>query len=146
MSPFWVLTGAIVVASLTLSTWRLRRLARARDELALELERQGFRGAHLRLRWLTRGPFPDMRLPGTRHATEHLFRVVARDTAGFIRTGWIRWKGRWPGQAANRWTLRWDDGRAVARGIPTGAFAGMLAAGMAVVLVLVTRVWRFVLQ
>jgi hypothetical protein len=58
------------------------RFARARVELREMLERQGLRVREMKCRWLTRGPFPDLRRPGLKHGKEYLLRVVALDPGG----------------------------------------------------------------
>jgi hypothetical protein len=87
-------------------TWRSRVRQR--------LEHDGFRVRHMERRWLTRGPFSDMRLPGAKGGTESLIRVVAENRDGQLRAGWVRFP-RWPGWAPKlpwdvaRYEVRWDE-------------------------------------
>jgi len=83
-------------------TWapRVRRL----------LEAEGFHVRDMERRWLTRGPFPDMRPPGVKHHKEWLVRVVAEDRERRPRAGWVRWHRKWPWEAADTWAVRWDEG------------------------------------
>jgi hypothetical protein len=85
-------------------TWssRVRRL----------LEHEGFIVREMERRWLTRGPFPDLRPPGLKHHKEWLVRVVVEDRAHLPRTGWVRWRRKWPWEAADTWAVRWDEASA----------------------------------
>jgi hypothetical protein len=95
---FVVANGFILHRHLTWAP-RVRRL----------LEQDGFHVRHLERRWLTRGPFPDMRPPGLKHHKEWLVRVVAEDRELRPRAGWVRWHRKWPWEAADKWAVRWDE-------------------------------------
>lgn len=82
-------------------TWatRVRRL----------LEREGFTVRRMERRWFTKGPFQDMRLPGSKHHKEWLIRLVAVDREHRPRAGWGRWRRALPWEAADRWAVQWDE-------------------------------------
>jgi hypothetical protein len=92
-SLYWAISSEIVWAS------RVRRL----------LEQDGFNVQHMERRWFTRGPFPDLRLPGMKFQKAWLVRIAGRDRELRPRSGWPRWKRRWPWERADTWAVRWDD-------------------------------------
>ena len=110
------------------------------------LEQQGFRVQRMERRWLTRGPFPDLKPPGTKNHTEWLVRVIADDPAGTRRGGWVRWRKKWPGESGDRWAVQWDEepwGSSVRRGtkgLSTAAFYGLMLAAMAVVVSVIAAI------
>jgi hypothetical protein len=114
---------------------RLRRL----------LERDGFSVRRMERRWLTRGPFPDMRPPGAKHSSEWLIRVVAEDREHQPRSGWVRWRRRWPWETQDRWAVSWDataDPHLEAprmQGVSSAVFFSFLFLAIAVVLTAIIR-------
>jgi hypothetical protein len=110
------------------------------------LEQQGFRVQRMERRWLTKGPFPDLRPPGTKNHTEWLVRVIVDDPSGTRRAGWVRWRRNWPGEQEDRWAVRWDEepwgasARQRTKGLSTAAFYGLMLATMAVVFSLVAAI------
>jgi hypothetical protein len=74
------------------------------------LEQEGFSVRQMERRWLTKGPFPDMRPAGMEHHKEWLVRVVAVDREHRPRAGWVRWRRKWPWEAADTWAAHWDEG------------------------------------
>jgi hypothetical protein len=122
---FVVANGFILYRHLTWAS-RVRR----------RLEHEGFQVRHLERRWLTRGPFPDLRSPGLQHHKEWLVRAVAVDREHRPRAGWIRWRRKWPWEAADTWAVRWDEGpssevwgdapAARKRGLSTAAFMALI--------------------
>ena len=110
------------------------------------LEQQGFRVQRMERRWLTRGPFPDLKPPGTKNHTEWLVRVFADDPAGTRRAGWVRWRRKWLGEREDRWAVRWDEepwGSSASqrtKGLSTAAFYGLMLAAMVVVFSLVAAI------
>jgi hypothetical protein len=112
----------IVMSAFTLNlhlSWasRVRRL----------LEHEGFTVRRMERRWLTRGPFPDLRPPGVNRHTEWLIRVDAVDREHRPRAGWVRWRKKWPWDAADTWTVRWDDAASPRTpGLSTGVFMALV--------------------
>jgi len=96
---FAVANGFILYRHLTWAS-RVRRL----------LEQEGFTVRQMERRWLTKGPFSDLRRPGTRHHKEWLVRVAAVDREHRPRAGWVRWRRKWPWEAADTWAVQWDEG------------------------------------
>lgn len=153
MSYFWnqienlppqalVFGALIAIASVAAHAWSLRRLTLGRSEIRAALTRDGYTVHEIELRWLTRGPFPDMRTTGTRNSRERLYYVVADDAAGRRRTGWVRFRPRWPGQAADRWSVHWNDASSAKRsGLSTAQFWLLLLALLAGVLPLIALAW-----
>ena len=132
--------------------WRIASEIRWPAHIRDVLAREGFTVRHLERRWFTRGPFPDMRLPGTKGSMEWLIRFVAegRDHQG--RGGWIRWRRRLPWQTADRWAIHWDtlpasgvwDGAAAAesKGLSSRVFYTLLLGMGAVIVMVVLTIWR----
>lgn len=108
------------------------------------LEQQGFRVQRMERRWLTRGPFPDLRPPGTKNHTEWLVRVMADDPSGTRRAGWVRWRRNWPGEGSDRWAVQWDEGpwnsSARTKGLSTAAFYGLMLIAMAIVAAVIATI------
>jgi len=100
MALFFVVANGLIVYRHLGWASRVRRL----------LEQEGFHVRQMERRWLTRGPFPDMRPPGSSHHKEWLVRVVADDRELRPRAGWIRWHRKWPWEAADTWAVHWDEG------------------------------------
>ncbi len=90
---YWSISGELIWAS------RVRGL----------LEREGFTVRHMERRWFTRGPFPDLKPPGTKFHKEWLVRLVAVDREHRPRAGWLRWHRRRRWEAADKWAVQWDD-------------------------------------
>ena len=99
---FVVANGLVLYRHLTWAS-RVRRL----------LEQEGFTVRQMERRWLTKGPFQDMRQPGTKHHKEWLVRVVAEDREHRPRAGWVRWRRKWPWESADTWAVRWDEATVV---------------------------------
>lgn len=116
------------------------------------LAQDGFTVRHLERRWLTRGPFPDMRRPGTKGAMEWLIRFVAEGRDHQPHGGWIRWRRRLPWESADRWAIHWDtlpasgvwDGTAASesKGLSSRVFYAVLVGLGAVVVMVVLTIWR----
>jgi len=139
--PHLTFLGLVVLASLAVHAWSIRGVQRGRDEIGAALARDGYVVRSIELRWLTRGPFPDMRPPGVRNSPECLYYIVADDPSGRQRTGWARWRTRWPGQAADRWKMHWNDDRGAGRrGLSTMQFATTVLLGAALVMTLLFNV------
>jgi hypothetical protein len=127
----WSLSTHFIWAS------RIRRL----------LDQEGFRVRHLERRWLTRGPFPDLKRAGTKGHTEWLVRVVAEDREHRPRAGWVRWRRKWPWEAVDTWAVHWDEApwnaaaSARASGLSTRVFFTLLLIATAVMMVIITKIW-----
>lgn len=143
-APALGILALIALGALGVHAWRFYRLMRMRAAIRESLERQGFAVRELELRWLTRGSFPDLRLPGLRGSRgQYLYRVAAADRGGRPCTGWVRWSAGWPWRPAAPWSVRWDDTASAGRkGLSTAQFLAMLVAVAAIVLVLISRIWR----
>jgi len=143
-SPALGILALIALGAWGVHGWNFCRLIRVRADIRESLERQGFAVRKLELRWLTRGSFPDLRLPGLRGSRgQYLYHVAAADGGGRPRTGWVRWSAGWPWRPAAPWSLRWDDTASAGRkGLSTAAFLAMLVAVASIVLVLIGRIWQ----
>ena len=78
-APALAFGGLILFTSVAAHAWSIRQLALGREEIRAALARNGYTVRELELRWLTRGPFVDMRTTGTRNGGERLYYVVAAD-------------------------------------------------------------------
>jgi hypothetical protein len=117
-------------------TWQSRiRRALAQD---------GFSIRHMERRWFTKGPFADMRMPGSKFTREWLVRIVADNRDGEPRAGWVRWQRGRPWEASDRWAVRWDDvpsagvwdGTATrTTSLPTRVFVAMLLVAIAIIVI-----------
>lgn len=134
-----LLAGAIVVAVAVpfLAIWVPIRAIRGRSRLRRTLEEQGYEVRRMELRWLTRGPFADMRPAGLKYG-DWLYRVLAEDGDNRLRVAWIRWRPGRPWQSEDHWELRWDENAdAKPRGLPTALFCTLLLAGTVTMIVLI---------
>jgi hypothetical protein len=59
-------------------------------------------------KWLSRGPFPDLRL-GRSMKKEWLIRVTVDDILNRPREGWMRWQAMHQWQKGDTWAVKWDD-------------------------------------
>jgi hypothetical protein len=151
----YVVLAAMAVVFVAVNACYLHRLFTWAPRVRRLLEQEGLRVRHMERRWLTRGPFPDMRLPGARRHKEWLVRVVVEDREQRPRAGWIRWQKKWPWQAADTWAVRWDDGQssepwgatpsARKRGLSTAVFMALSLlpglAGLGLAVSLLARGW-----
>ena len=108
------------------------------------LAQDGFRIRHMERRWFTKGPFADMRMPGSKFTREWLVRIVADSRDGEPRAGWVRWQRGRPWEASDRWAIRWDDvpwagvwdGTATrTTSLPTRVFVIMLLVAIAIIVI-----------
>lgn len=106
------------------------------------LGEQGWQVRHLERRWLTRGPFPDIRPAGMRHSgLLYLVAVVGPD--GRSRTGWVAIPPRWHWRRTDRWRLQWEtEGASAPRGLSTLTYRLWVLAAMAAVLLVAQAVAR----
>jgi hypothetical protein len=117
--------------------WTIYRLTGFRTRLRSELEKQGIIVHSIELRWLTRGPFPDMPIPGiARGKREYLFRVLAKERGGRPRSGWARWRVPLPWGRADQWALLWDENPDAA--LRNGGVSTLLYHGTLFVLIMAT--------
>ncbi len=120
--PWLVFFGALPVLALALVA---RGLLVDRRRLRPWLEERGYRLRRAQMRFLTSGPFQDIRLPGTKHG-DSLYRVIADDGEGRERVLWVRMPARAP-WARSDWELRIDDApERTRRGLGMGAFAAFV--------------------
>ena len=113
-----------------------RRLLRTPPMLQPWLAERGFELQRMERRWLTRGPFPDIRPAGVQHSG-WLVHFLARERSGKVVSGWVWVPPRWRWASPDRWRLHLNPS-AVSKpgGIGTPLFMSMLAtAGAAVLLV-----------
>lgn len=140
MPHFWPLIVAVAVAlvvALSVRVYASRRSLRAPAEIAQWLRQRGIEPERMERRWLTRGPFADIRPAGVEHSGL-LFYLSARDHAGAPVTGWIWLPPGWQMMPSERWRLHMSPrGTSPPGGIGTPLFALMLAAAAVVVLVVV---------
>jgi hypothetical protein len=142
--PAWIFLAAFALVIVVLWGWTIYRVIDGRRELRAALARDGFKVQELELRWLTRGPFSDMRLPGSQNASgQYLYRVTAEDRGGRRHTGWIRWRMPWPWQPADPWTLKWDDEPwRKSKGLSSVQFYAIVLVPPAIVLGIAAAIWR----
>lgn len=117
-----------------LGGWRLLRMPAT---LRPWLEERGLRPQRMDRRWLTRGPFPDIRPAGVQHSG-WLVHILGRDCSGTLVSGWVWLPPRWRWTSPERWRLHLDpDVDPKPGGIGTPLFTTMLAAAGLVVLLVV---------
>jgi hypothetical protein len=76
---------AVVIAAVVLIRYNTPRLARSRQAMQRCVEQQGYTIVSAGLCWWPRGPFSN---EIARH--EPVYRVVASDSQGHTRRGWVR--------------------------------------------------------
>ena len=140
---FVVVFGAIAIAFGP--GFLLYRLARFRARLRKELAAQGYSVHALHTRWLTRGPFPDMSMPGIgRKKPEYLFRVLAAKRGGVTQSGWVRWRVPLWWHRDDQWAVKWDDtAESTTKGVSSFVFYPAVLLVTAVVMVLIVRTEAF---
>ncbi len=74
-----------------LAVWNTRRRSRARQEIRVALQQNGYEILQMKYRHLRTGPFS---LWNTSRL-HFVFRVLVRNSAGMDRTVWARWGRRW---------------------------------------------------
>ena len=124
-----VLAGAPVML-LVAGLW-----GRVRDRRSLGtwLEARGYRPRVVEARYLTSGPFENIRTPGAKHG-DTLYRVLATDTAGVAQVLWVRIPTTLLRGRSMQWELRRDDAPERTRqGLRTPGFAVLLVALIAMV-------------
>jgi hypothetical protein len=133
ISSYIVLTAVVVLFG-ALAVLRISRLVANEltwaSRIRQLLEREGFTVQRMERRWLTRGPFPDLRRPGTRNFREYLVRVIALDREHRRVAGWVRWQPPWPWTKHEQWAVQWDaepwtagvDGPTTNRGLSSRVF------------------------
>jgi hypothetical protein len=114
-----------------------RRVLRAPPTLGPWLEERGFRLQRMEPRWLTRGPFPDIRPAGVQHSGWLVY-FLARERSGKVVSGWVWLPPRWRWASPEHWRLHLEPG-VVSKpgGIGTPLFMSMLATAAAAVLLVV---------
>ena len=144
--PALIVVTAFALAIVCAHAWTVYRLVRSRGEIRAALARDGFLLRELELRWLTRGPFTDMGWSGAKgNRGVYLYRVTAADRQRASRTGWIRWRARWPWQHREEWLLRWDGAdEAPSKGFSSAMYVAMLIVLTLIVLSVVRVAWRHV--
>lgn len=132
-------TEVVVVATVAVLLVVLlsRRLLRAPPTLGPWLEQSGLRLQRMERRWLTRGPFPDIRPAGVQHSG-WLMHILVRDRGGKLATGWVWVPPRWRWESPERWRLHMDDGVVPQPGgIGTALFMTLMAVAMVAVLLVI---------
>jgi hypothetical protein len=125
---FLVLAGT-PVALLAAGLWGR---VRDRRRLGTWLEARGYRPRVIEARYLTPGPFENIRAPGTKHG-DTLYRVLATDVAGAEQVLWVRIPTRLLGQATG-WELRRDEApERTPAGLRTPGFVALVVALLVVV-------------
>lgn len=138
--PALVFGGLVLLVAVSANAWSIRHAVRGRGEIRARLARDGFIVREMELRWLTRGPFPDMRPTGMRNSPDRLYYIVVDSPTGKRQTGWVRWRFHWPGQP-DRWSVHWNDAAEPKRqGLSTVLFYSLVLAAMAIVISLIFRV------
>jgi hypothetical protein len=138
MFDVWLVIFAFAaVAALSLRVFASRRTLRVRAELERWLRQRGFEPQRMERRWLTRGPFPDVRPAGVKHSGL-LFHIRGRDHGGAPACGWLWLPPGWQWASTEHWRLHLDQSSdSKPGGIGTPLFALVLVAAAAVVLVIV---------
>jgi hypothetical protein len=135
-----VIFPVAAVAALSLRIFASRRSLRVRTKLERWLRQCGFEPQRMERRWLTRGPFPDIRPAGVEHSGL-LFHVRGRDRGGVPASGWVWLPSGWQWTSTERWRLHVDPNPDVKpRGIGTPVVAVALMAAAAVVLAIVSAI------
>lgn len=135
--PWETRIAVAAFAAVLLVVFVCRRLLRAPPTLGPWLEERGLELQRMERRWLTRGPFPDIRPAGVQHSG-WLMHVLVRDRGGKLASGWVWLPPRWRWESPGRWRLHVDPGAdSTPRGIGTPLFMAMLAAAGACVLLVV---------
>jgi hypothetical protein len=135
-SPGYVLAVVALVVALAsvVHLWAWRETQRCRAAVGEHLVQHGFAPRAIELRFLTRGPFRDMPIPGlSQHEGSRLFRVLADDRHGHACHGWVRWRLQLPGRPREPWALQWDEPTTDER-----KFEGLAAWQFAAILLLLT--------
>lgn len=137
----WLLLIAVAaVVALSVRLLALRRSLRVRAELGWWLRQHGVEAQQMERRWLTRGPFPDIRPAGVEHSGL-LFHFRGRDRCGAPVSGWVWLPPGWQAASTEQWRLHWDPGPDVnLRGIGSPLFTAAMMAVAAAVLAIVTAV------
>lgn len=139
MPHYWPLIVAVaVVIAVSVRVYASWRSLRAPAEIERWLRQRGLEPERMERRWLTRGPFADIRPAGVEHSGL-LFHLRARDHTGAPVTGWIWLPPGWQLMSSERWRLHLSPGdtsRPV--GVSTPLFTLMLMAAAGVVLAIVS--------
>ena len=135
-----VMFALAAVAALSLRVFASRRSLRVRAELEWWLRQRGFEPQQMERRWLTRGPFPDIRPAGVKFSGL-LFHIRGRDRGGLLASGWIWLPPGWQWASTEHWRLHLDPSSdSKPSGIGTPLFALVLMVSAAVVLVIVSAI------
>lgn len=138
--PWIVIFAIAAVAALSLRVFASTRSLRVRAELERWLRHRGFEPQRMERRWLTRGPFPDIRPAGVNHSGL-LFHIRGRDHGGVPASAWVWLPPGWQWTSHEDWRLHLDPSPdAKPRGIGTPLFAVVLTAAAAVVLTIVSAI------
>jgi hypothetical protein len=141
MSRFWPLIVAIaVVIAVSVRVYASWRSLRAPAEIERWLRQRGLEPQRMERRWLTRGPFADIRPAGVEHSGL-LYYLRALERGGAPVTGWIWLPPGWQMMSSERWRLHMNPGGASKPGgVGTPLFALMLLVAAAVVLAVVSAI------
>jgi hypothetical protein len=137
-----VIIVVAAVAALSARVFASRRSLHVPVDIKRWLEERGFEPQRLERRWLTRGPFPDIRPAGVQHSGL-LFHIHARDRSGALASGWLWLPPGWQWTSHEHWRLHLDPGPdQKPRGGGTPIFALILLAAAALVLLVMITIVR----
>jgi hypothetical protein len=105
MFDSWPLIIAVaVVIALSTRVFASCKSLRVPVEIVLWLRQRGFEPQRMERRWLTRGPFADIRPAGVKHSGL-LFHIRARNRSGALASGWIWLPPGWQWASPEHWRL-----------------------------------------
>lgn len=140
--PWETRVAVAAIAAISLVVLVCWRLLRAPPTLGPWLEERGFQLQRMERRWLTRGPFPDIRPAGVQHSG-WLMHILVRDRSGELASGWVWLPPRWRWTSPECWRLHLDPGSdSKPGGISTPLFTTMLAAAGVFVLLVIYAIVR----
>ena len=135
----WLLMFA--VAAVAVQVLVILRWLRVPPELERWLQQRGLQPQQMERRWLTRGPFPDIRPAGVK-LSGWLFHIRVLDPNGMPASGWV-WLPPGFSPSPERWRLHLDPSLdSKPSGIGTPLYAVVLAAAFAAVLLVVTAIMK----
>ena len=135
-----LIVAVALVIAVCVRVYASSRSIRAPAEIERWLRQRGLELQRMERRWLTRGPFADIRPAGVEHSGL-LFYLRAQDHAGAPVTGWLWLPPGWQLMSPERWRLHMNAGSASPPGgVGTPLFTLMLLAAAAVVLAAISAI------
>lgn len=127
------------VAAVAVQVLVMVRWLRVPPELERWLQQRGLQPQQMERRWLTRGPFPDIRPAGVK-LSGWLFHIRVLDQSGMPASGWV-WLPPGFSPSPERWRLQLDPSLdSKPGGIGTPLYVLVLAAAGAAVLLVISAI------